>query len=106
SFFAASGHCGNRKRYNDCETLQNGYTVVSEEVNMMRLGIPPLLAMFVVLAVSAVVLIWPAARICRRAGFSSWFGILIIVPLANLFLFWFVAVAEWPNLPASRRVTP
>jgi len=28
------------------------------------------------------------------------------VPLANLLLLWFVAVAEWPNLPASRRVTP
>ena len=50
--------------------FKNGYTVVSEEVNMMRLGIPPLLAMFVVLAVSAVVLIWPAARLCRRGIFA------------------------------------
>ena len=86
--------------------FKNGYTVASEEVNMMRLGIPPLLAMLVVLAVAAVVLIWPTARICRRAGFSPWLGILIMVPLANLLLLWFVAVAEWPNLPASRRVTP
>jgi len=86
--------------------FKNGYTVASEEMNMMHLGIPPLLVMFVVLALSAVVLIWPVAWICRRVGFSPWLGILIMVPLANLLLLWFVAVAEWPNLPASRRVTP
>jgi hypothetical protein len=69
---------------------------------MVRLGVLGPFVVFVVLAVSAVVLIWPAARICRRVGFSPWLGILIMVPLANLLLLWFVAVAEWPNLPASR----
>jgi hypothetical protein len=72
---------------------------------MIRLGIPELFVVFILLAVSAVVFIWPAARICRRVGFSPWLGILIMVPLANLLLLWFIAVAEWPNLRPSRSVT-
>src|SRR5262245_35609922 len=47
--------------------------------------------------------VWPAARICRRLGLSQWLGILIAVPLANLILLWFIAFAEWPNLPRSHR---
>jgi hypothetical protein len=40
-------------------------------------------------------------RICRRAGFSQWLGLLIVVPLANILLLWFVAFSEWPALPGS-----
>jgi hypothetical protein len=72
---------------------------------MIRLGIPELFVVFILLAVSFVVFIWPAARICRRVGFSPWLGILIMVPLANLLLLWFIAVAEWLNLRPSRSVT-
>ena len=69
---------------------------------MGRIGIPELL---VILAISAMslIIVWPAARICRRAGFSRWLGVLAIVPLANLLLVWFVAFAEWPLEHAARQ---
>jgi hypothetical protein len=44
----------------------------------------------------ALILIWPAARICRKAGFSPLLGVLAVVPIANIVLLWFVALADWP----------
>lgn len=44
---------------------------------------------------------YPAVRICRRLGLPSALGILSVVPVANLLLLWFVAVARWPNDPHS-----
>jgi len=62
---------------------------------MDRIGFPDLLVVTAIAAMSLVV-IWPAARICRRVGFPPWLGVLTIVPLANVLLLWFVAFAEWP----------
>jgi hypothetical protein len=70
-------------------------------MNMTRIGMPELLILFCILAVGAIVVIWPAARICRRLGFSPWLGLVIILPLGNLILLWFVALAEWPRFPES-----
>ncbi len=68
----------------------------------MRLGFPELLIVTAILVMLAV-LVWPAARICRRAGFTPWLGLLILIPLANLILLWYVALARWPALPSSGR---
>jgi hypothetical protein len=57
---------------------------------------PELLVLLVMVLLSAVVVAFPAGRICQRAGFPPWLGVLAVVPLANLLLLWFVALAEWP----------
>jgi hypothetical protein len=44
---------------------------------------------------------WPTCLVCRRAGFSPWLGVVAIVPIANIVLLWFLALAEWPAV--SRR---
>ena len=62
---------------------------------MDRLGFPELLVVTAITAMSLIV-IWPAARICRRVGFPPWLGLLAALPLANVLLLWFVAFAEWP----------
>lgn len=49
------------------------------------------------------IVVWPAARISRRLGFSPLLGALAVVPIANLVLLWFVAFADWP-LSEARRV--
>ena len=56
----------------------------------------PELAMVLVIAAGLLVIIWPASRICRRAGFSTWLGALAVVPLFNVLLLWYIALAEWP----------
>jgi hypothetical protein len=46
--------------------------------------------------------IWPAWRICRRAGFPGPLGILIVVPIVGLVLTWVFAFIDWP---VERRAT-
>lgn len=53
----------------------------------------------VILMASAVV-IWPVWRICSKAGFSGALSLLILFPVLNLFLLFFLAFAEWPALRA------
>jgi hypothetical protein len=64
------------------------------------IGIPEGVVLIGILLTSLMV-VWPAARICRRLGFSRWLGILAVIPLANLILLWFVALSEWPRPRAS-----
>ena len=63
-------------------------------------GLPELFIL-VLMVVMSLAVVWPAMRICRRAGFSQWLGLLIVVPLANILLLWFVAFSDWPALPGS-----
>ena len=46
--------------------------------------------------VIGIVVVIPVWRICQRAGFPGWLGILILIPVANLFLLYFIAFADWP----------
>lgn len=65
---------------------------------MMGFGVPELF-IILILVIIPFATIWPAARICRKAGFSPWLGVLIVVPLANILLLWFVAFSPWPAVP-------
>jgi hypothetical protein len=66
---------------------------------LRSLGLPELVVVGII-AIGVALLAWPAGRICRRTGYSPWLGLLILVPLINVFLLWFIALAEWP---AERR---
>jgi len=46
----------------------------------------------------AVIVIIPVWRICTKAGYPGWLGVLAIVPIANLVLLYFLAFADWPAL--------
>jgi len=59
------------------------------------IGVPELIVVVVIAAICGI-LIWPAMRICRRVGFPSWLGVLIVVPIGNVILLWVVALSEWP----------
>ena len=68
---------------------------------MLGLGVPELFIILFFLVLIPLAVMWPAARICQKAGFSPWLGVLIVIPLANIFLLWFVAFSPWPALPES-----
>ncbi len=40
----------------------------------------------------------PFWQICKKAGFSPALSLLILVPVANIFLPFFLAFADWPAL--------
>ena len=61
------------------------------------IGMPELL----IVLVGGLVIIWPATKICAKAGYSPWLGILVVIPIANVVLLWFLALAEWPARPTA-----
>lgn len=46
------------------------------------------------LLIAAVVII-PVWRICQRTGYPGWLGVLILIPIANLVLLYFIAFSKW-----------
>jgi energy-converting hydrogenase Eha subunit B len=56
-------------------------------------GLPEVLILLVV----AVIVVWPASRVCAKAGYSPWLGVAAVIPVVNVLLLWFPALAEWPS---------
>ena len=40
--------------------------------------------------------IWATVRIIQRAGYSGWWVLMALVPIANIVMFFVFAFAEWP----------
>ncbi len=57
-----------------------------------------------VLLVTAILVVWPMGRICRRAGFQPWLGVLILLPGLNIVLLYFLALAPWRRQEAQEEV--
>ncbi len=49
------------------------------------------------LIVAAVIII-PFWFIYAKAGYSKWLSFLMVVPLVNLVMLYFLAFSNWPNL--------
>ena len=43
------------------------------------------------------------ARVLRRAGYSPWWALLVLVPLVNLIALWVFAYARWPAVDEAAR---
>lgn len=52
---------------------------------------------------TAILVVVPVWRICAKAGYSGWLSLLVLVPIANLVLLYFLGFAEWP---LERRASP
>jgi len=43
----------------------------------------------------AIVVVIPVWRICQRTGYPGWLSILMLIPIANLLLLYFLAFSSW-----------
>ena len=43
------------------------------------------------------IVVLPFWQIFKKAGFSPWLSLLMLVPLVNLFMLYFLAFAAWPS---------
>lgn len=43
------------------------------------------------------ILVVPFWRICKKAGYPGPLGLLVLIPLVNLALLYFLAFANWPG---------
>jgi hypothetical protein len=48
-------------------------------------------------AVLLLMIVYASARVCGKAGFSRWLGIFSIIPVANVFLLFYLAFKQWPT---------
>lgn len=48
--------------------------------------------------VFAALIIVPFWFIFRKAGYSQWLGVLMVVPIVNLVMLYFLAFSDWPRL--------
>jgi hypothetical protein len=56
------------------------------------------IAIFAIIAVIAVII--PLWFICKKAGFSPYLSLLVLVPLGSLILLYILAFGEWKTAPA------
>jgi hypothetical protein len=61
------------------------------------LGLPEVIGLVVVVIVFAAAVVWPTSRICAKAGYSPLLGLAALIPIGNILLLWFLALAEWPR---------
>ena len=61
-------------------------------------GVVELSVVLVCLAVGALLTVLPFWKICSKAGFSGALSLLMLVPIANIILPFYIAFAEWPAL--------
>ena len=55
-------------------------------------------ATVLLIAAIAALVVWPYTRIFRKAGFSPWLGLLMLVPVVNIIMIFYLAFADWPAL--------
>ena len=53
------------------------------------------------LALVALTVLPPVARILRRAGFSRWWCVLALLPILGLVGLWVLAFVRWPKCDAE-----
>ncbi len=46
----------------------------------------------------SVIVVVPFWRICTKAGYSGWLSFLAVIPVANVFLVFFLGFSDWPSL--------
>lgn len=57
----------------------------------------------VMMFVMAAVIIVPFWFIFSKAGFSKWLSFLMLLPLVNLILLYYLAFSRWPILEAGEK---
>lgn len=56
----------------------------------------------VILFLMVLFTVFPFWLICSKTGFPGWISLAILIPILNIVLLYFLALAEWPalkNLP-------
>jgi len=64
-------------------------------------GMYELMVIFAVVPIVIFLNIFPFWKICTKAGFPGPLSLLILVPIGNIILLFYLAFAEWPALRNS-----
>ena len=70
------------------------------------ISILPLLLLLVIVPVMIVLTVLPFWRIFSKAGFHGALSLLMLIPLANVVMLFFLAFADWPALKDQASNSP
>jgi hypothetical protein len=48
------------------------------------------------------VIVLPFTKIYKKAGYSPWMAVLMIIPMVNVFMLYFLGFSNWPSLNRNR----
>jgi hypothetical protein len=65
---------------------------------MSNIGVPEILLILFIVAVFGIIVLIPYWRIFRKAGFAPPLSFLMVVPLVNVAMLYFLAFMDWPAL--------
>ncbi len=65
---------------------------------MGGIGATELLVLFFAIAILGLIFIFPYWKIFTKAGFSGWLSLLMLIPIANIIILFYLAFSEWPAL--------
>ena len=57
---------------------------------------------WLLIAVIATLIVIPYRMVWRKAGFPANFGFIMLVPIVNVGMLWYLALAPWPSLPPEK----
>ena len=69
---------------------------------MMSIGLPELLVLLVIPGLFALIALVPFWRIFSKAGLAKELSLLILVPVLNLGVLYYLAFTDWPALNKSK----
>jgi hypothetical protein len=53
---------------------------------------------FLLLLLGLSLSLWLAVRVARKAGFSGWWSLTLIIPVVNLLVIYWFAYISWPRI--------
>jgi uncharacterized membrane protein YhaH (DUF805 family) len=71
---------------------------------MHSIGAPELLLILLIIILFVLVVLIPYWRIFSKAGFSPWLSLLMLVPLANIVMLYFLGFSDWPSLKEKNSI--
>ena len=71
---------------------------------MNNIGLSEILIILcVVVSIAVVVLLVPYWRIFKKAGFPPALSLLMVIPLVNIVMLYYLAFTEWPSLHQGQK---
>jgi hypothetical protein len=70
---------------------------------MSNIGLTEILLILVVILIFAAIVLFPYWRIFGKAGFPPALSLLMVIPLVNVIMLYFLAFAEWPSLKQTQK---
>ncbi len=64
----------------------------------MMTGMPMEGSGWLVMLITAAIVVVPFWFIFKKTGHPAWLSVLMVVPLVNLILLYFLAFSDWPRL--------